>query len=35
MIRVKKLYIGNETECYIQGNFTDGLNIIRNSRLGF
>lgn len=28
MIRVKKLYIGNETECYIQGNFTDGLNII-------
>ena len=28
MIRVKKLYIGNESECYIQGDFSDGLNII-------
>lgn len=28
MITIKKLYIGNESECYIQGDFTDGLNII-------
>lgn len=28
MIRVKKVYIGNESESYIQGGFTDGLNII-------
>ena len=28
MIRVKTVYIGNESESYIQDGFTDGLNII-------
>ncbi|WP_080797428.1 hypothetical protein [Arabiibacter massiliensis] len=28
MIKVKKVYIGNEIESYIQGELTDGVNII-------
>ena len=28
MIRIKTVYIGNKSESYIQGGFTDGVNII-------
>ena len=28
MIRIKTIYIGNKSESYIQGGFTDGVNII-------